>query len=126
MKQLCRNAIRNLVEQGFLSCHIQPLQMSAHCPSSSSFLGQVIGGSGPLTDTQVLPVQQETQFGARMEGLAESRAATEAVSRPQGLRTSKTLIRHRGLGSAKPLALRLTAAGQTQHSPGHAALLLST
>lgn len=124
LKQLCRSVIRNLVEQGFLSCRIQPLQISAHRPSSSSFLGQVICRSGPLMDTPVVPVQREAQSGARMEGLAAGRAATEAVSRPQGLGESRTLIRQRGLDSAKPLAPMRTAAGQTQHSPGHAALPL--
>lgn len=31
-----------------------------------------------------MAMQQEAQFGTRMEGLAASRAATQAVSRPPG------------------------------------------
>lgn len=69
-------------------------------------------------------MQQEALFGARMEGLAAGRAATEAVSRPPGPWGEQDLYQQRGLDSAKLLALTLTAAGQTQHSPGHAALPL--
>lgn len=52
------------------------------------------------------------------------RTATKAVSRPQGLRNSRILIRQRGLDFGKPLAPILTAAGQTQNIPGHVPLPL--
>lgn len=67
---------------------MQPLQASAHPPSTSSFLGHVIRRSGIPWTHKLCPCNRRHSSEPGW-----SRAASGAVSRPQGLRASRTLIR---------------------------------